>query len=41
MKHEFFRSRRVLSTEAERNEVMIAAVLVYSVNSYEFLKDLA
>ena len=41
MKHEFCRSRRVLSTEAERNEVMIAAVLVYSVNSYEFLKDLA
>ena len=39
MKHEFCRSRRVLSTEAERNEVMIAAVLVYSVNSYEFLKD--
>ena len=39
MKHEFCRSRRVLSTEAERNEVMIAAVLVSSVNSYEFLKD--
>ena len=39
MKHEFCRSRRVLSTEAERNEVMIAAVLVYSVVSYEFLKD--
>ena len=39
MKHQFFRSRRVLSTEAERNEVMIAAVLIYSVVSYEFLKD--
>lgn len=39
MKHEFCRSRRVLFTEAERNEVMIAAVLVYSVVSYEFLKD--
>ena len=39
MKHQFFRSRRVLSTEAERNEVMIVAVLIYSVVSYEFLKD--
>ena len=39
MKHQFFRSRRVLSTEAERNEVMIADVLIYSVVSYEFLKD--
>ena len=29
----------MLSTEAERNEVMIAAVLVYSVVSYEVLKD--